>query len=71
VQIFGTHDAVVPPYGGRGYRGLWFPAEASEPSRLGPGSTVVVHTWSGGHTWPGWAAPLLWAGLSSWALPAG
>jgi poly(3-hydroxybutyrate) depolymerase len=68
IEIHGTRDNVVPLHGGKGYDGIVFPAQSTDLSRAGPGSTITLHTWDGYHEYPTWANSLLWATLSKYRL---
>jgi poly(3-hydroxybutyrate) depolymerase len=69
-SIHGADDTTVPLHGGVGYSGIDFPAQSSNLDRVGVGSVVVMHTWDGGHAYPGWATAELWRWLQQWAMSA-
>jgi poly(3-hydroxybutyrate) depolymerase len=68
VEIHGTGDRTVPLDGGKGFEGIDFPAQSTNLSRAGPGSSITLTTWSGAHLYPTWANATIWQGIEGFRL---
>jgi poly(3-hydroxybutyrate) depolymerase len=68
VEIHGTADRSVPLAGGIGFEHVDFPAQSTDLSRVGPGSSIALRTWAGAHSYPSWANATVWKGIQGFRL---